>query len=195
MKHKTTSLLLGVLFSAAALLAWSQPWFVATLGGESATHPPIPAGGDVAAPAVAALALAGLAGVGAMAISGPILRVILAILQVLVGGGIALSAVLAMLEPVTAVEPLVTAATGIAGSAAVTALVTAVPATVWPAVALASGLLLAMLGMVIALTGRAWPGSTRKYQPGRFGPAESGAGPERTVSDWDALSEGGDPTQ
>ena len=194
MKLKTTSLFLGVLLCAAALLAWSQPWFVATLGGESATHPPIPAPGDVAAPAVSALALAGLAGLGAMAISGPVFRMILAALEIVVGGCIALSAVLAMVSPVGAVEPLVTGATGIAGHEAVMGLVATVPATVWPSVALASGVLLALLGCAILLTGRAWPGSSRKYQPVRFGPAEPGAGRERAVSDWDALSEGGDPT-
>lgn len=194
MRVKTTSLLLGVLLCAAALLAWSQPWFVATLGGESATHPPIPAPGDAAAPAVAALALAGLAGLGAMAISGPIFRMILAALEVIVGGCIALSAVLSMVSPVAAVEPLVTAATGIAGHEAVMGLVATVPATAWPSVALTSGVLLALLGGAILLTGRAWPGSSRKYEPVRFSPAEPGAGRERAVSDWDALNEGDDPT-
>src|SRR5690606_24093314 len=138
----------------------------------------------VAAPAVAALALAGLAGVGAMAISGPVFRVILAALQMLVGGCIALSAVVSMVAPVAAVEPLVTAATGIAGHEAVAALVVAVPATVWPTVALLCGVFLAILGGAIIVTGRAWPGSTRKYQPVRFGPAEPGVGGERAVSDW-----------
>jgi uncharacterized membrane protein (TIGR02234 family) len=113
---------------------------------------------------------------------------------VLVGGCIALSAVLAMTAPISAVEPLVTAATGIAGHASVAALVATVPATVWPSVALASGVLLAVLGVAIVLTGRAWPVSVRKYEPVRFGPAGQGAGQERAVSDWDALSEGEDPT-
>jgi len=195
---KSVSLLLGLLFCGAALLAGSQPWFIATLGGDSATHPPIPASGDIAAPAVAALAVAGLAGFGAMAISGPIFRFILALLQVVVGGSIALSAVLAVTAPIAAVEPLVTAATGIAGRPAVTLLIADVTATPWPWVALAAGVLLALLGATIMLTGRSWPGSTRKYQPVRFAPAETSpgqvAGSERAVSDWDALSEGGDPT-
>lgn len=196
---KTLSLLLGLVFSGAAFLAWSQPWFVATLGGASASHPPLSAAGDVAAPAVAALALAGLAGMGALAISGPVFRVILAFLQVLVGGCIALSAVLALLAPVAAVEPLVTAATGIEGHEAVAALVATVPATAWPWVALVAGVLLALLGVVIALTGRAWPGSSRKYQAVRFEavrfePVDAIADTDRAVSDWDALSGGADPT-
>lgn len=194
---KSWSLLLGILFSGAALLAWSQPWFVATLGGASATHPPIPAGGDVAAPALAALALAGLAGIGAMAISGPFFRIILALLEALVGGCIALSAVLALLAPVAAVEPLVTTATGIAGHEAVSALVEAVPATAWPFAALCAGVLLALLGIAVIVTGRAWPGSSRKYQPVRFEAADSDvpqATTDHAVSDWDALSGGADPT-
>ncbi|GAA3745422.1 hypothetical protein GCM10022239_21340 [Leifsonia bigeumensis] len=196
---KSVSLLLGILFSGAALLAWSQPWFVATLGGASATHPPIPAGGDVAAPAVAALALAGLAGVGAMAISGRVFRIVLALLQVLVGGCIVLSASLALLSPVSAVEPLVTTATGIAGHEAVSALVAAVPATAWPFVAFVAGLLLAVLGLSIVVTGRVWPGSSGRYQPVRFEAADAAADPrpaggEHAVSDWDALSGGADPT-
>ncbi len=191
---RSLSLLLGVLLAATALLAWSQPWFVVVLGGDSATHAPIAAAGAVAAPAVAALAIAGLAGFGAMAISGPIFRFILALLHVVVGGSIALSAVLALVSPVASVEPLVTAATGIAGRAAVTQLIATVSATAWPWVALAAGVLLAVLGVVIMFTGRAWPGSTRRYQSVRFAPAESRAGSDRAVSDWDVLSDGGDPT-
>lgn len=190
---KTWSLLLGLVFSGVALLAWSQSWFVATLGGTSATHPPIPAGGDVAAPAVAALALAGLAGVGALALAGPVFRVIVAGLEVLVGGCMVLSATLALLAPVSAVEPLVTKATGIAGHEAVASLVVAVPATPWPFVALAAGVLLAVLGLAILVTGRAWPGASRKYQPVRFEAADA-EGSEHAVSDWDALSGGADPT-
>lgn len=190
---KTWSLLLGLVFSGVALLAWSQSWFVATLGGASATHPPIPTGGDVAAPAVAALALAGLAGVGALALAGPVFRVIVAVLELLVGGCIVLSATLALLAPVAAVEPLVTKATGIAGHEAVASLVVTVPATPWPFVALAAGVLLAVLGLAILVTGRAWPGASRKYQPVRFEPADA-QGSEHAVSDWDALSGGADPT-
>ena len=77
------SLLLTViaLAGAALLLAWSQDWFLVRLAG--AEHP---VGGDVAAGAVAALALTAFALVAALALAGPVFRVVLGALTALVGG-------------------------------------------------------------------------------------------------------------
>ncbi|HEY9497899.1 MAG TPA: Trp biosynthesis-associated membrane protein [Terrimesophilobacter sp.] len=188
---KTMSIVAGVVFAGLALLSWTQTWFVVVLGGQAAGHAPIAADGSVGAPAVSALALACLAGIGAMAISGPFFRAVLAVLQLVIGACIVLSAALALSSPVSAVLSLVTEATGVAGTGPAAELIDSVAATVWPWASLLSGALLAALGIVILATGRRWPGSSRKYQPVRLEEAE---GSDSAVSDWDSLSGGSDPT-
>lgn len=188
---KTASLLCGVALAALALVSWTQTWFVVVLGGESAGHPPISAGGDTSAPAVSALAIACLAALGAMAISGRFFRVVLAVLQMVIGACIVLSAVLALSAPVSAVLSLVTEATSVAGASSVARLIDSLAATAWPWVALVAGVLLVALGVAILATARLWPRAGRKYQATRFESADGGDSPE---SDWDSLSGGSDPT-
>jgi uncharacterized membrane protein (TIGR02234 family) len=199
---KTAGLLAALALAGLALLAWTQPWFSATLTGESAGHPPLSAAGDHAAPALSALALAALAATGALAIAGPVFRLVLAALQLVLGACIALSSVLALADPVGAVEPLVTAATSITGHEAVAALIGELDPTGWPFAALAAGVLLVLVDLGILATGRRWPASGRKYQAVRLarpdgrseGAGTASDGGEDAVSDWDALSDGEDPT-
>lgn len=190
---RTVSVLGGVGLAAVALLCWSQPWFVVTLSGSSAGHPDLHVAGDVSAPAVAALAVASAAGFAAMSIAGVIFRFVLAGLEFLLGGCIALSAVLALKAPVAAVEAAVTKATSVSGTESVATLIGANPATPWPFVALASGVLLALLAIAIMASARLWPQSSRRYQAARFESADARSG-ESAVSDWDELSGGADPT-
>lgn len=198
---KSLSLITGVVLAGLALTSWTQTWFVVVLAGPSAGHPPIAAAGDVSAPAVSALAIAALALVGAIAIAGPFFRVVLAVLQAVIGACIVLSAVLALSAPTTAVTSLVTAATSIAGESSLAGLIGSITATPWPWVALVAGGLMTVLGAFILVTGRRWPGSGRKYQPSRFEPArfeaaQSGNAEQNDspITDWDALSGGSDPT-
>lgn len=188
---RALSIVAGVALAGLALLSWTQTWFVVVLGGQAAGHPPIAADGSVSAPAVSALAIACLAALGAMAISGPVFRTILSVLQVVIGACIVLSAVLALSSPVATVLSLVTEATSVAGSDSAAKLIDSMTVTVWPWSALVSGALLMVLGGVVLVTGRRWPGSSRKYQPVRF---EEAGGSDTAVSDWDSLSGGSDPT-
>lgn len=193
-RRKSASLLLGVALCGAALLAWSQSWFLVTLTGNTSGGEPIAATGTPAAPAVAALAIAGLATVGAIAISGKVVRTILATLIVLEGIAVTWSAVFAIAAPLGAVESLVTAATGITGHLPVAALVANVTTTAWPWIAAASGALLAALGCAMAVTSRAWPSSAQKYESAPATSRDRSSGPENAIWDWDRLSGGTDPT-
>ena len=56
-------------------------------------------------------------------------------------------------------------------------------------VALLAGTLVVALGITIVVSGRFWPQSSRKYQTARL--AEVDGSP---IGDWDALSDGRDPT-
>lgn len=188
---KSVTLLAIVAVSALTLLAWTQTWFTIGLSGTDTATTSIAVAGSVAAPALSALSLAGLALVAALAISGRMLRMLFGVLELALGAGVVLSSLVAIGSPVAASASAVTKATGLSGAASVAHLVTSVTPTAWPWVAVALGVLAALLGAVVSSTTRRWPGSTGRYQ--QVSPAESRKTPNR-VSDWDELSGGSDPT-
>jgi uncharacterized membrane protein (TIGR02234 family) len=193
---RSASIFGGIAFAAIVLVSWSQAWFIVTLAGQSAGHPDLDVAGAVSAPAVSALAIASAAAFGAMAISGRFFRVVLAALEILIGAGIVSSAVLALAQPTSAVEAAVTKATGVAGVDSIGALIGSNAATVWPYVGAGAGAVLGLIGVMIVCTAHRWPVSGRRYETTRPArPAGRENSPEsHSVSDWDELSGGADPT-
>ena len=188
---KNLTLLAGLVLAGLTLLTWTGQWFSLTLDGRSSSHTTLSVTGDVAAPALIALALANLALVAALAISGPVIRLVLAVVQVVLGFTVGLSAVAAIADPVHASASAISTATGVTGEKSLDALVTSVSTSAWPWLAAVVGVLIMALGVFLAVTGRAWPGSSRKYQAVRLESTEPGENP---VADWDTLSGGSDPT-
>jgi len=183
---KLSLLLGGLLLSGLVFLGWTQQWFTIVID----EGPTLSIAGDVAAPALSTLALTSLVLIGALSIAGPFFRVVLGVLQSALGATIVLSGVLALADPVQASVASISDATGIAGNDAVAQLVASTAITLWPWVSTLAGALLTLLGVVVVVTGRRWPGSGRKYGAVKLAPAA-----ERTaVDDWDSLSEGTDPT-
>lgn len=180
--------LLGIAVLAVLLFAaWSQTWFTLTVQGE-----PFPVSGQLAGSALSALALASLALIAALAIAGPFFRVVLGVLQALLGVCVIVVSAFALANPVTSATAAITKATGVAGARSVAGLVTATSLTPWPVIAIVLGILLTLLGLAIAPTARSWPESGRKYTRSRLVAADAdGLDP---VQEWDALSEGDDPT-
>jgi hypothetical protein len=105
-----------------------------------------------------------------------------------------LSAILVFSNPVGAAEPAVTDATGIAGASSVASIVDSTSLTAWPALTLAFGVLIALMGIGILVTARAWPRSSKKYSAVRMEPVASDEMPD-AVDSWDELSRGDDPTR
>jgi hypothetical protein len=186
-RSKSIVILVGALLALATLIAWTQAWFVVSLDDGAR----LDVDGQVAAPALSALALTSLVLVGALSIAGPFFRVVLGLLESLIGVAVVLSSAIALGDPVRASAPTISVATGVAGEESVGALVSAVAQSPWPWVALVSGALLVATGVAIIVLGRRWPGSSRKYQAVRLEPADA---PRNAVDDWDALSGGNDPT-
>lgn len=193
-----------VVGAALAVLSWSQTWFFLELTDASAqgAGDPIPVPGSIASPALAALGLAGLALAAALAIAGPAIRIVLGVLEVVLGGCVLLAAWLTLGDPVGAVSPAVTDATGVSGVVPTTQLVASADATSWPAAAIIGGVLLVAAGVVVLATGTRWPASSRRYRAARFADAEElaseaareRAASDRAIDDWDELSRGDDPT-
>jgi hypothetical protein len=184
---KLTLILASAALSAFTLLAWTQPWFTIVLDDGQE----LVVAGDIAAGALSALALAGLVLVGALSIAGVVFRVILATLQFLIGVSVVFSASLAVAGPIAASASAISVATGVAGADSIASLVSRADQTAWPWLTVVIGVLIAVLAVLIAVTARSWPGSSRKYQTARFEPASE---EHNAVDDWDALTNGNDPT-
>jgi hypothetical protein len=180
-------ILTGALLALGALVSWTQVWFGVTLRDGAR----LDIDGQVAAPALSALALTSLVLVGALSIAGPFFRVVFGVLESLIGVAIVLSAVLAITDPVGASRPAISVATGLAGEQAVADTVRTLAPSPWPWLALLAGVLIVLAGAAIIVLGRRWPGSSRRYQATRLEPAD---GRRSSVDDWDALSGGDDPT-
>ncbi|TFD45677.1 hypothetical protein E3T55_18675 [Cryobacterium frigoriphilum] len=202
-KRLRLSLILTVLgASTLALLAWTQVWGTVDVAVSAGGPEPIAVDGSVAAPAITALALAGFALAGALTIAGPLIRVVLGVLEMLLGASVFLSALLAVADPAHASSAAVTAATGIAGRDGVARAVEASATTGWPYLALVAAVIMAGAGFLIVFTTKRWPGATKRHQTVRFEPVttdaaagarEPGRAPDAVV-DWDELSRGEDPT-
>ena len=177
---------LAVVVAEAGLvaLAWSQTWFLLRLSGAEYT-----VGGDVAGAPLLPLALASLCLVAALAIAGPFFRAVLGVLDALLGACVVAVSVWALSDPVRASLPVIEDATGISSGGSQLGQVASAPATLWPFLAVVFGALMILTGPAIVVTSRAWPVSGRKYTRVRVETPDGDA-----VHDWDALSEGDDPT-
>jgi len=184
---KLLSLVAIALLAALIFAAWSQTWFTLTVEGKA-----FPVSGQVAGGALSALALASLALIAALAIAGRFFRVVLGILLSLLGVCVVAVSAFAIGNPIVAATSAITKATGVAGTRSVAQLVTATSITAWPFVAIVLGVLLVLLGLAIAPTARSWPESGRKYSRSRLAGADAES--QDPVQEWDALSNGDDPT-
>ena len=209
-RFKSMLILAVIAASGLALLAWTQTWATLQVTLDGAGARALEVTGAIAAPGLTALALAGLALAGALTIAGPVIRIILGLLEMLLGVSVMLSAGLAIGDPVGAGSAAVTAATGIAGSESTRAGVSQAQLTGWPYLALAAGVSMLIIGLAVCVTARRWPGPTKRYETTRFAPAGGAAGdtlpgttsgtpggqtrPRDAVDDWDGLTRVDDPT-
>lgn len=175
-----------VLANGLVLIGATQPWFqVALTEGVQ-----LSVDGGTAAPSLTALALAGIALAAALALAGARLRPALAIVQLALGAVALAAGIRAVLEPLTASASAIGEASGITGEQSQAELVVSLTVTAWPWLAIAGAALACLTGLAVLVTSRHWPSGSRRYEA-RAGAAPAGA---TQVGDWDALSEGRDPT-
>jgi uncharacterized membrane protein (TIGR02234 family) len=184
-----TTLAAIVVLAGGLFLAWSQPWFRFGLAtGELEVR------GDVAAGALPALAIVSLALVLALVLAGPGFRVVLGILEALIGMAAVAVCALAIGDPVGVSSPALVKALGISGHRIVD-VVSTFHATAWPVVGLVVAALTIPLGTLIAVTAGRWPATGRRFSRTRTAPEGVSATDADPVQEWDALSDGDDPTR
>jgi hypothetical protein len=174
------------LVAVLTLLTTTQTWWTLHLATLS-----LAIAGTVAGPALAALALCAVVLAAALALAGPVFRLVLGLLQLLLAFTIVFTTLLSLTRPDQPSESAVQNATGVAGSESIDHLIKSVALTPWGFVAVALGIVAFLLGIWLLVTFRFWPAASRKYQAVRFQPVD---GPRDAVVDWDAMSDGTDPT-
>jgi uncharacterized membrane protein (TIGR02234 family) len=180
------------------VLAAGRTWATARVAGAGGSGA-VPATGSSVAPGTTALALVAAAGGVALLTSGRVLRLVVAVVLALAGAGITVLALMSAADPVGAVAPAVSRATGTtqapdAGSAHVTG---------WPWAAAAGGALVAAGGVLALVRGRTWAAPSRRYDRDAgpsaspvpaVGTAATAAARDASLDAWDRLSDGDDPT-
>lgn len=175
---------------AVALIGSTQTWAVAAL-----PDGPLPAPGSIAVPVLQPLALTVLALGLVLTLVGRALRYALGVLAIAAAAAIgALTVPMLVDPPVSAVAPVVTERTGLAGLEAIAGVVRDVTATPWPAVTLACAIVVAVAGAVVLVTAHRWTQGGRRYSAAEQAP-RSATGPLDSVHSWDDLSRGDDPTR
>ncbi|MBT2503251.1 Trp biosynthesis-associated membrane protein [Curtobacterium sp. ISL-83] len=196
----------GLAVAGIIMLAWTQTWFTVHLHAGTAVVASVAADGSKVVPQYTALAIASLALFLAMTIAGRVVRVVLAAVEVLLGVGVAWSGIAALADPIGAARGAVGAVTGVSDLGAVHRTVSSVDVTFWPVVGIAGGVLAVLLGVVVLVVQRSWPGPSRKYASTPADPGTGAHAPGATstpsaapverdaITDWDDLSAGTDPT-
>ncbi|MFS0852103.1 Trp biosynthesis-associated membrane protein [Microbacterium sp. 179-I 3D4 NHS] len=185
--------LLGFVTSGAiGIISSTQTWFTVerTDAGAEILVP-----GASALVLLAPLSLAVLALGAALSIAGRALRVVFAVLAAAAALFLGWSTLqLLVTDPLAAVGPTVTEATGLAGDTAVDAVVASITPSMWPGLALAGWVVLLAAAVFALSTWRRWKAGGRRYRTADDAPAH-GDGPVDAIDSWDDLSRGTDPTR
>ncbi len=188
MLSRRSSVVLATLVCALAVFACSAaPWISATV--RTTLEPvTVDVAGSDAAPAVTALGLVAAAGALATAISGRVLRTVVAGVVLLAGLGALAASVAVLTDPAGAAQATVGETTGMINAGGDFAV------TVWPWLAAAAAALVALCGAWSLVAGRSWTAARRYERSGTDAAPAGTARPGDEIDSWDALTEGRDPT-
>ena len=186
----TAAVLGGAVAGGLALFAAGQRW-----AGVTAERPrPLPPvvgslTGSAAAPLVPAMGLLLLAAAVALVAVSGLARVVLGAVIAVGGGVLVWSAVRAL------TGGLAEASTQLPGVGRTAGPVTVDAAAGWPVAVIAAGLLAVVVGALVVVRGRGWPGMGRRYErSGAPAAARERTEEERATDAWRALDRGLDPT-
>lgn len=185
---RKSAVVLGTLAAALAVFASSAATWVSATVRTTLEPVTVDVAGTEAAPAVTALGLVAAAGALAVAISGPVLRTVVAAVVVLAGLGALAASAAVLVDPSGAAQTAVGEATGMVNAGG------DVDVSVWPWLAAAASALVALSGARALVAGRSWTAARRFERTGTD--AGPGGAPRDgdEIDSWDALTEGRDPT-
>lgn len=200
--RKSRVVLLTIISAGIVFASTTQTWLNVELPEQAVPTEDLTIPGSTAATAVTALALVALAGAIASTIAGRVLRTLIGVIIFAAAGGIIASALAVTVNPAAAAESEIAEAIGIIGSSAQTSV------TVFPAIAIAGAVLLAVSAVVVILAGRYWTNSKRFEAGNSAGGSHATAGQKAEagrdaaepaadvdeIESWDQLSRGKDPT-
>lgn len=196
MSGKALVILLAIAVGGLVLLASTRVWIAVDFAAGAATAESASITGQKLNPAVALIAIAAIAAALVLTIAGRVFRRIVGALIALLGAGLVVLGSATLSAPLSGARQRIEELTGIAGEAQ-SSLIEAVHVSVWPGAVIGLGAVLAVAGAIVLVFGGRWRSAGRKYE-GAAGEQASGetrstADSDR-ISDWDALSDGGDPT-
>ncbi|MBG6085731.1 Trp biosynthesis-associated membrane protein [Zhihengliuella flava] len=193
---RRTAVFAALAGALVALLAVTRTWIEVVPGPQAIIQAPVVVPGADAATSVSALAVVALAASVSLSIAGRITRYIIGALILLAGVGIAGASWGVMASPESAAATLV-------GEAAGTAQIDAdYVVAVWPWVAMAAGVWVALAGLAVLVASRRWRVS-RRYTTASATAGSASAEPSSEATEqpldeidgWDQLSRGDDPTR
>ena len=190
-RRQLTAAVLGAAVAGGlTLFAAGQRWAGVTAERPSPLPPVVGSlTGSAAAPLVPAMGLLVLAAAVALVAVSGVARVELGAALAVGGGVLVWSAVQAL------TGGLAEAATQLPGVGRTAGPVTVDAAAGWPVAVIAAGLLAVVVGLLVVLRGRGWPGMGRRYEhPGASSAARERSEEERSTDAWRALDRGVDPT-
>lgn len=191
-RARLISVVLMLIAGAVGVISSTQTWLTVTVDVGSSHDLPVP--GASAMPILAPLSLAVMALGLALSIVGRVLRYIFGALSLVIAAILLWqTAVIVFTRPVSAVQAVVTKATGIAGLGPIAQLVEKITATAWPALTLLAWIVLAAAGILTLVTARDWGTGGRRYRADAASHAPA-SGPLDAIDSWDDLSRGQDPT-
>lgn len=181
-----------LLAGGIGIISSTQTWLTVTRA--DAGEPILVPGAD-ALPLLAPLSLAILALGAALTIVGMVLRYVFATLALL-GGGLLTwwTAEILTAAPESAVAPIVTETTGLAGSDAIAAVISTIAPSFWPVLALIGWLLLLVASAFALASAHGWKRGGKRFRTDATAHGSSD-GPVDAIDSWDDLSRGADPTR
>lgn len=195
MLRKRTLVILLLLGAALLLVASTQVWADFRLVPGSATVSDVAVTGQQSAPALMPIGIALIAASVTLSIAGRVLRLVIALVSALLAGGVAVLCIRRVFgsssELVASAGAPLSEVTGL-GASDHAGLVAEAHLTIWPAIAAAAAVFIAIVAVVVAVVGGSWATGGRKYDSAPR--PDTGAGRTDRISDWDAISEGHDPS-
>jgi uncharacterized membrane protein (TIGR02234 family) len=179
----------GMIGALIGLWSATRTWITVDVVSSSVQIPQIVIDGATAAASVTAVCVVVLAGSLALLIAGKIARYIIAAICLLAGATVIVAGIGALKDPQAAASTVVSEATGLAQNAGEYTL------TVWPALAVLAGVLIALQAVLVFSFASRWPTKASKYDRQAAKTAvEPKDASSRNIANWEQLSAGEDPT-